>query len=134
MSSRTSRALAAATRTASATPEPYVALPEMECERLNLPPMCPHRNRTDGFRFTVTVDAADGISTGISARDRAHTIRRLADRSTTPGDLSRPGHILPVRVSDGGVARAHGFPEAAIDLVSMSGLSFSDSAVRPAPA
>ena len=95
-----------------------VALPETECERLHLPPMSPYRQRTDGFRCTVSVDAARGISTGISARDRAHTIRLLADRSTLPGDLSRPGHVLPVPVSDGGV---HGFPEAAVELVAMSG-------------
>jgi len=100
-----------------------VALTESECDRLDLPPM--HHTNTDGFRtaFTVTVDAKAGISTGISASDRAHTIRLLADPSAGPGDLVRPGHVLPLRAKEGGVLRRPGHTEAAVDLARLAGLS-----------
>ncbi len=87
-----------------------VALTESECDRLDLPPM--HHTNADSFRtaFTVTVDAKAGITTGISAADRAHTIRLLADATTGPGDLVRPGHVLPLRAREGGVLRRPGTP------------------------
>jgi 3,4-dihydroxy 2-butanone 4-phosphate synthase/GTP cyclohydrolase II len=100
-----------------------VALTESECDRLDLPPM--HPTNTDNFRtaFTVTVDAKDGVTTGISAADRAHTIRMLADRTAGPGDFVRPGHVLPLRARDGGVLRRPGHTEAAIDLTKLAGLA-----------
>ncbi|HZZ50137.1 MAG TPA: bifunctional 3,4-dihydroxy-2-butanone-4-phosphate synthase/GTP cyclohydrolase II [Pseudonocardia sp.] len=100
-----------------------VALTETECDRLDLPPM--HHTNADNFRtaFTVTVDARDGITTGISASDRAHTIRLLANRETEPKDLVRPGHVLPLRAKQGGVLRRPGHTEAAVDLTRMAGLS-----------
>ncbi len=100
-----------------------VALPEAECDRLDLPPM--HHTNGDNFRtaFTVTVDAKEGVSTGISAADRAHTIRLLADPVATAGDFVRPGHVLPLRARDGGVLRRAGHTEAAVDLSRMAGLS-----------
>jgi len=100
-----------------------VALTEPECDRLDLPPM--HHTNTDNFRtaFTVTVDAKDGITTGISAADRAHTIRLLADRKAGPNDFVRPGHVLPLRARDGGVLRRPGHTEAAIDLTRLAGLT-----------
>ena len=100
-----------------------VALTESECDRLDLPPM--HHTNSDNFRtaFTVTVDAKDGISTGISASDRAHTIRLLADPGAVAHDLVRPGHVLPLRAKDGGVLRRSGHTEAAVDLTRMAGLS-----------
>jgi 3,4-dihydroxy 2-butanone 4-phosphate synthase / GTP cyclohydrolase II len=102
----------------------YICVPltESECDRLDLPPM--HHTNSDNFRtaFTVTVDAKSGVSTGISAADRAHTIRLLADPATGPGDLVRPGHILPLRAREGGVLRRPGHTEAAVDLARLAGL------------
>ncbi|MGD9985352.1 MAG: bifunctional 3,4-dihydroxy-2-butanone-4-phosphate synthase/GTP cyclohydrolase II [Pseudonocardia sp.] len=100
-----------------------VALTDADCDRLDLPPM--HHTNSDNFRtaFTVTVDAKDGVSTGISAADRAHTIRLLADPEATPGDLVRPGHVLPLRAREGGVLRRPGHTEAAVDLARMAGLA-----------
>jgi 3,4-dihydroxy 2-butanone 4-phosphate synthase / GTP cyclohydrolase II len=99
-----------------------VALTEPDCARLDLPPM--HHTNADSFRtaFTVTVDAKDGITTGISASDRAHTIRLLADPGTVSGDLVRPGHVLPLQAREGGVLRRPGHTEAAVDLARMAGL------------
>src|SRR5689334_21830947 len=100
-----------------------VALTEAECDRLDLPPM--HHTNSDSFRtaFTVTVDAKAGITTGISAADRARTIALLADPAATAGDFVRPGHVLPLRARDGGVLRRPGHTEAASDLARLAGLS-----------
>jgi 3,4-dihydroxy 2-butanone 4-phosphate synthase / GTP cyclohydrolase II len=99
-----------------------VALPGSECDRLDLPPM--HHTNADGFgtAFTVTVDAKHGVTTGISAADRAYTIGLLARPSTSADDLVRPGHVLPLRAVDGGVLRRPGHTEAAVDLTRMAGL------------
>ncbi len=103
----------------------YICVPltEAECDRLDLPPM--HHSNADNFRtaFTVTVDAKEGVTTGISATDRAHTIRLLAQPDTVAGDLTRPGHILPLRAREGGVLRRAGHTEAAVDLARLAGLS-----------
>ncbi len=103
----------------------YVCVPltEAECDRLNLPPM--HHSNGDNFRtaFTVTVDARDGVTTGISAYDRAHTIRLLADPAAGPEDFVRPGHVLPLRARAGGVLRRPGHTEAAVDLARLAGLT-----------
>lgn len=99
-----------------------VPLVESEADRLDLPPM--HHTNQDrrGTAYTVTVDAREGISTGISAADRAHTIRLLANPSTGPADLARPGHVVPLRARQGGVLRRPGHTEAAIDLTRLAGL------------
>src|SRR4029077_16822385 len=77
----------------------YICVPitEANADRLDLPPMFLVNQDRRGTAYTVTVDAREGISTGISASDRAHTIRLLADPATTSADLSRPGHIVPLR-------------------------------------
>jgi 3,4-dihydroxy 2-butanone 4-phosphate synthase/GTP cyclohydrolase II len=75
--------------------------------------------RTD---FTVSVDAARGVTTGISAHDRAKTIRAIADPKSSPEDLIQPGHVFPLRAKDGGVLRRAGHTEAAVDLAQMAGL------------
>lgn len=100
-----------------------VALTGPECDRLDLPPM--HHTNADAFRtaFTVTVDAKVGVTTGISATDRAHTMRLLADPATESSDLVRPGHVLPLRARDGGVLRRPGHTEAAVDLARLAGLA-----------
>ena len=72
--------------------------------------------------YTVSVDAADGVTTGISAADRAHTIQLLADPLTGSDDLSRPGHVFPLRAREGGVLRRPGHTEAAVDLAKLAGL------------
>ncbi|HET9519189.1 MAG TPA: bifunctional 3,4-dihydroxy-2-butanone-4-phosphate synthase/GTP cyclohydrolase II [Actinoplanes sp.] len=102
----------------------YVCVPltEAEADRLDLPPMFHTNQDRRGTAYTVTVDAREGVSTGISAADRAHTIRLLADPATTPGDLSRPGHVVPLRAKAGGVLRRPGHTEAAIDLAVLAGL------------
>src|SRR6202453_809149 len=72
--------------------------------------------------FTVSVDAAAGVTTGISAEDRAKTIRLLADPKAQPGDLVQPGHIFPLRAKAGGVLQRSGHTEAAVDLARLAGL------------
>ena len=76
-----------------------------------------------GTAYTITVDAADRVSTGISAADRAHTLRVLADPTSTPESLDPPGHILPLRADEGGVRERAGHTEAAVDLMKLAGLS-----------
>jgi 3,4-dihydroxy 2-butanone 4-phosphate synthase/GTP cyclohydrolase II len=76
-----------------------------------------------GTNYTITVDAADRLSTGISASDRAHTLRVLADPSSTPRSLHRPGHIVPLRAVDGGVRERDGHTEAAVDLLKLAGMT-----------
>ncbi|MBW0102048.1 3,4-dihydroxy-2-butanone-4-phosphate synthase [Pseudonocardia sp. KRD291] len=99
-----------------------VALPQDECERLALPPL--HHSNSDSFgtAYRVTVDAVDGVSTGISARDRASTARLLASASTLPAQLSRPGHVVPLAARSGGVLERGGHTEAAVDLTRLAGL------------
>lgn len=99
-----------------------VALTEQDADRLNLPPMCTRNQDWRGTAYTVTVDAREGVSTGISARDRAHTIRLLSAQETGPQQLARPGHVVPLRARDGGVLRRPGHTEAAVDLASLAGL------------
>ena len=91
-------------------------------DRLELPPMVVANEDPRGTAYTVSVDAADRLSTGISAADRAHTLRVLADLTSTPASLFRPGHILPLRAVDGGVRERDGHTEAAVDLMKLAGL------------
>jgi 3,4-dihydroxy 2-butanone 4-phosphate synthase/GTP cyclohydrolase II len=103
----------------------YICVPltEEEADRLDLPPMFRVNQDRRGTAYAVTVDAREGISTGISASDRAHTIRLLADPATSSADLARPGHIVPLRAKDGGVLRRPGHTEAAVDLAMLAGLT-----------
>jgi 3,4-dihydroxy 2-butanone 4-phosphate synthase/GTP cyclohydrolase II len=100
-----------------------VSMSEAEADRLDLPPMFRVNQDRRGTAYAVTVDAREGITTGISAADRAHTIRLLADPATSSADLARPGHIVPLRARDGGVLRRPGHTEAAVDLATLAGLS-----------
>jgi len=99
-----------------------VPLPESVCDRLDLPPMFHTNQDARGTAYTVTVDARQGVTTGISAADRAHTIRLLADPQAVPGDFNRPGHVVPLRAREGGVLRRAGHTEAAVDLAVLAGL------------
>jgi 3,4-dihydroxy 2-butanone 4-phosphate synthase/GTP cyclohydrolase II len=100
-----------------------VALTESDADRLDLPPMYYTNQDRRGTAYTVTVDAREGVGTGISAADRAHTIRTLANPETTSADLARPGHVVPLRAKDGGVLRRPGHTEAAVDLARLAGLN-----------
>lgn len=97
-------------------------------EELRLPQMVSENTESHRTAFTVSVDYKHGTSTGISAQDRARTIRALADPAAKPGDFSRPGHIFPLRCVEGGVLWRAGHTEASVDLVRLSGLK-SDAAV-----
>ncbi|ADP79754.1 bifunctional 3,4-dihydroxy-2-butanone-4-phosphate synthase/GTP cyclohydrolase II [Pseudofrankia inefficax] len=97
-------------------------LTEQETDRLDLGQMVPTNTERMGTAFTVSVDAREGVSTGISAADRAHTLRLLAGAATVSTDLSRPGHIFPLRAREGGVLRRPGHTEAAVDLARLAGL------------
>ncbi|BDZ45828.1 GTP cyclohydrolase II [Naasia aerilata] len=97
-------------------------MPAEVADRLELPVMVAVNEDVRGTNYTVTVDAADRLSTGISAADRAHTLRTLADPSATPSRLIRPGHILPLRAVAGGVRQRAGHTEAAVDLMRLAGL------------
>ncbi|MFM7210567.1 MAG: bifunctional 3,4-dihydroxy-2-butanone-4-phosphate synthase/GTP cyclohydrolase II, partial [Actinomycetota bacterium] len=91
-------------------------------DRLSLPPMTAVNEDRKGTAYAVSVDARDVESTGISAADRALTIRTLADPATHPQDLTRPGHVMPLRAVSGGVLRRAGHTEASVDLARMAGL------------
>ena len=93
-----------------------------DLDRLHLPPMTVVNEDRKGTAYAVTVDARDVTSTGISATDRAITIRTLGDPSTAAADLTRPGHVAPLRAVPGGVLRRPGHTEAAVDLASLAGL------------
>ena len=99
-----------------------VALSGRRTDELQLPPMVPNNTDAMGTAFTVSVDLRDGTTTGISARDRSRTIRALADPTTRPGDLRRPGHVFPLRARDGGVLERPGHTEASVDLMRAAGL------------
>jgi 3,4-dihydroxy 2-butanone 4-phosphate synthase/GTP cyclohydrolase II len=92
-------------------------------DRLELPVMVVDNRDPLGTNYTVSVDAADRSSTGISAGERAHTLRVLADLKSTPESLNRPGHVIPLRAVDGGVRQRGGHTEASVDLMKLAGLT-----------
>jgi 3,4-dihydroxy 2-butanone 4-phosphate synthase/GTP cyclohydrolase II len=94
-----------------------------DLDRLGLPPMTAVNEDRKGTAYAVSVDARDVVSTGISAADRALTIKVLADSATEPYELTRPGHVMPLRAVPGGVLRRAGHTEAAVDLTRMAKLN-----------
>ena len=92
-------------------------------DRLGLPLMVADNRDPLRTAYTVSIDAAEGVTTGISAADRAHTIRLLADPSSTPDSFVRPGHVIPLRARAGGVLERPGHTEAAVDLCRLAGLA-----------
>jgi len=98
-------------------------MPDEVADRLALPLMVPDNRDPLRTAYTVTVDAAEGITTGISAADRAHTVRTLADPAATADSLIRPGHVVPLRAKDGGVLVRPGHTEATVDLCRLAGLT-----------
>jgi 3,4-dihydroxy 2-butanone 4-phosphate synthase / GTP cyclohydrolase II len=96
--------------------------PGYRLDELNLHPMVTENTAKLGTRFTVSVDAVEGTTTGISAHDRARTIRVLIDPKAKPEDLARPGHVFPIRAVEGGVLRRAGHTEATVDLCRLAGV------------
>ena len=94
-----------------------------DLDRLLLPPMTAVNEDRKGTAYAVSVDARDGISTGISAADRARTIRTLVDSATEPWEITRPGHVFPLRAVPGGVLQRAGHTEASVDLAALAGLT-----------
>jgi 3,4-dihydroxy 2-butanone 4-phosphate synthase / GTP cyclohydrolase II len=92
-----------------------------DLDRLELPPMVARNQDPKGTAYTVSVDARVGTTTGISAADRTRTVRVLADPASTPDDVTRPGHVFPLRYHPGGVLRRPGHTEAAVDLAMLAG-------------
>jgi 3,4-dihydroxy 2-butanone 4-phosphate synthase / GTP cyclohydrolase II len=100
-----------------------LGMPDEVADRLALPPMVLHNTARRETAFTVSIEAAHGISTGISAADRAHTIRLAAHPAATASDFARPGHVFPLRARRGGVLRRAGHTEAGVDLCRLAGLA-----------
>jgi 3,4-dihydroxy 2-butanone 4-phosphate synthase / GTP cyclohydrolase II len=100
-----------------------LTLTRERCERLQLPPMAPRNGTKHGTAFTVSIEAATGVSTGISAADRARTVQAAVARDAQAADLVQPGHIFPLQAQDGGVLMRAGHTEAGCDLAAMAGLT-----------
>ncbi len=100
-----------------------LTLTRERCERLLLPPMTTKNGAQHGTAFTVSIEAATGVTTGISAADRARTVQAAVRRDAKPSDLVQPGHIFPLQAQDGGVLMRAGHTEAGCDLAAMAGLT-----------
>jgi 3,4-dihydroxy 2-butanone 4-phosphate synthase/GTP cyclohydrolase II len=100
-----------------------LAITEERADQLRLFPMTQQNSSRFGTAFTETIEAREGVTTGISAADRSHTIRTAIDPETTPADLARPGHIFPLRARRGGVLVRAGQTEASVDLARLAGLN-----------
>jgi 3,4-dihydroxy 2-butanone 4-phosphate synthase/GTP cyclohydrolase II len=100
-----------------------LTLTRERCERLHLPPMASRNGTKHGTAFTVSIEAATGVTTGISAADRARTVQVAVARDAKPSDLVQPGHIFPLQAQDGGVLMRAGHTEAGCDLAGMAGLT-----------
>jgi 3,4-dihydroxy 2-butanone 4-phosphate synthase/GTP cyclohydrolase II len=102
-----------------------LTLTRERCEFLKLPPMAARNGTVYSTAFTVSIEAAEGVTTGISAADRAKTVQVAVARNTQPTDLVQPGHIFPLQAVDGGVLMRAGHTEAGCDLAAMAGCSAS---------
>ena len=100
-----------------------LTLTRERCEFLKLPPMAARNGTVYSTAFTVSIEAAEGVTTGISAADRARTIQVAVDRHSKPTDLVQPGHVFPLQAVDGGVLMRAGHTEAGCDLAAMAGCS-----------
>ena len=100
-----------------------LTLTRERCERLHLPPMAARNGTVHGTAFTVSIEAATGVTTGISAADRARTVQAAVARDAKASDLVQPGHVFPLQAQDGGVLMRAGHTEAGCDMAAMAGLS-----------
>ncbi|WP_288063315.1 3,4-dihydroxy-2-butanone-4-phosphate synthase [Rodentibacter caecimuris] len=98
-----------------------LCITEELCQQLDLPPMVENNNSVNKTAFTVTIEAAKGVSTGVSAADRVTTIQAAIADNAVPTDLHRPGHIFPLRAVNGGVLARRGHTEASVDLARLAG-------------
>lgn len=99
-----------------------LCLPEEVADRLNLPLMAAHNGSRHGTAFTVSIEAREGVSTGVSAADRLHTVQAAIREDAQPQDLVRPGHVFPLRARTGGVLIRRGHTEGSVDMARMAGL------------
>lgn len=100
-----------------------VCLTPEACDRMNLPPMVQDNTNTQGTAFTVSIEAAQGVTTGVSSHDRWATIKAAANPQGKPEDLRRPGHVYPLRARAGGTLERRGHTESSIDLCRLAGLT-----------
>src|SRR5205823_5646246 len=100
-----------------------LALTEERCRELDLPLMVENNTSNYGTAFTVSIEARGRVTTGISAYDRAETVRVAMDPKSRPADLLRPGHVFPLRARKGGVLKRAGQTEASIDLATIAGVA-----------
>jgi len=100
-----------------------LTLTRERCERLRLPPMVERNGTKMGTAFTVSIEAAEGVTTGISAADRARTVQAAVAKNAKAEDLVQPGHIFPLQAAEGGVLMRAGHTEAGCDLAAMAGLT-----------
>src|SRR6476659_6715628 len=99
-----------------------LAMTGERCDQLRLPLISPQNTSQFGTAFCESIDAREGVTTGISAADRTHTILAAIDPATRPSDLARPGHVFPLRAKEGGVLVRAGQTEASVDLARMAGM------------
>ncbi|WP_392562593.1 3,4-dihydroxy-2-butanone-4-phosphate synthase [Orbus sturtevantii] len=98
-----------------------LCMPKSYCDKLELPMMVPHNTSKNKTAFTISIEAASGVSTGVSASDRVTTIRAAIADNAKPTDLHHPGHIFPLVAQDDGVFTRRGHTEASVDLVKLAG-------------
>ncbi|WP_439257417.1 3,4-dihydroxy-2-butanone-4-phosphate synthase [Lonepinella sp. BR2271] len=98
-----------------------LCITDERCQQLDLPPMVQDNTSVNKTAFTVTIEAAQGVSTGVSAADRVTTIKAAVAEEAKPADLHRPGHVFPLRAVDGGVLKRRGHTEASVDLAVLAG-------------
>ena len=98
-----------------------LCITDERCRQLDLPPMVEHNNSVNRTAFTVTIEAAKGVSTGVSAADRVATIQTAIADNAVPADLHRPGHVFPLRAANDGVLTRRGHTEASVDLARLAG-------------
>ncbi|OHY96253.1 3,4-dihydroxy-2-butanone-4-phosphate synthase [Vibrio rotiferianus] len=99
-----------------------LCLTDAQADKLELPPMVVNNNSANQTAFTVSIEAKQGVTTGVSAADRVTTIKTAANPYAKPDDLARPGHVFPLRARPGGVMTRRGHTEGTIDLMQMAGL------------
>ena len=98
-----------------------LCITDERCQQLDLPPMVEHNNSVNKTAFTVTIEAAKGVSTDVSAADRVTTIQTAIADNAIPTDLHRPGHVFPLRAANDGVLTRRGHTEASVDLARLAG-------------
>lgn len=99
-----------------------LCLTEADADHLELHPMINHNSSQFGTAFTVTIEAAQGVTTGVSAKDRVTTIQAAIKDGAVASDLNRPGHVFPLRAREGGVLARRGHTESSVDLARLAGL------------